>query len=588
LSHDRSIAERRGAAALTIFDWDGPQSRAAGDAGDMVTAGGDSLRDVLDALRPMSRLRDLPTHSFDVDAQTPGHVAVQAFHSRPDLPGAIVRERGRPLGVLSRQLLFREMSRPFAREIFLRRPISVLCGAVPLTTLALPADCSISEAAQAALDRPAALVYEPLQVVFEDRGDEVLDVHVLMLAQARLLASANAEIERQRDAARAASRLKGEFVANVSHELRTPINGIIGMTEILLGTPLEPEQREYAALVRSSADNLLALVNDLLDFERTDAGLFELDPRPFELFTFLGELLAGHRARAQAKNIAFDIVTELKPPFGLRGDALRIGQVLANLLGNAVKFTDRGAVRLEVAAEENGPRQRLRFVVRDTGIGIREQDVPRIFQPFVQADGSLARRYGGTGLGLAISRRIADKMGGQLTVESVHGVGSVFTFEVGLPAAAVAGASPAPDGPVLPVAFPIRVLLAEDHPVNQKVAVHLLETHGMTVAVVANGAQAVAMLERDPEFDLVLMDVQMPEVDGITATRAIRAREAREGGHIPIIALTAHARQDDRVACLAAGMDAYATKPIDRLVLLTLIQELVNGAVSSPAPARAR
>ncbi len=389
----------------------------------------------------------------------------------------------------------------------------------------------------------------------------------LRFAQFRAL-----EIEKRR--AQSESRAKSEFLAMMSHEIRTPINGILGLTHLLLDRPLEAEARDETETIRSSTETLLTILNDILDFSKLEAGRLEVAATDTDLPRLVRGVVELMHARAAEKGVSLAVAVEPETPRWVRVDPMRLRQVLLNLVSNAIKFTERGAVVVAVGAGGD----RLLFRVDDTGIGIAPETLPKLFSEFVQGDATTARRFGGTGLGLAICKRLVGLMGGAMTVESEPGHGSSFRFDLPL----VTGAAPeAVATGQSPVSGALRILVAEDNPVNQKVASGLLRRRGHEVAVAGDGIQAVERL-RAERFDLVLMDMQMPGVDGIEATRRIRALPPPVG-RTPILAMTANAFREDIERCLAAGMDGHVAKPIDPKLLDAALVRYGRLAVAAPA-----
>lgn len=385
--------------------------------------------------------------------------------------------------------------------------------------------------------------------------------------------------------ANAATKTKDAFLANLSHEVRTPLNAIIGLTQLLRRTRLEPEQQNYLNLLDASANNLMTLLNDILDFSKIESGKLSFHIVRFDFLRWIKQATSSYALQAEAKKLGFHLHLDEKLPHFVEGDPQRLGQVLTNLLTNALKFTAQGQIEVTVNLDQNQTdlstqQVRLCIAVKDTGIGVPLQQQNQIFEPFMQADSSITRNYGGTGLGLTICSRLVRQMGGEFSLLSQPREGSQFSFTVVLTLAGSTDVAtprhslPERTNPLLN----LRVLVAEDQPINQLLMGKLLNRFGAHVVFVDNGQIAVEQFESGV-FDLIFMDMQMPVMGGFEATEKIRQYQVGTGKHTPIIALTAHAMPGDKERCLAAGMDAYVSKPVNEADLLHAVDDALRAKI---------
>jgi signal transduction histidine kinase/CheY-like chemotaxis protein/HPt (histidine-containing phosphotransfer) domain-containing protein len=572
----------------------------------------DAMADSLfERLSPSLSVCELPGSDAHVTLDTPAHEVARLFEDAPELVGVIVVERSGCraadsdrekdsrgdgtgiVGVISRAAFLERLSHPYALELYIKRPVAHMLDVIDVEPQIVRADCGVHEAAGLALERPAKRVFDPVLIADPNGCVRLLDVHTILLAQSRLLELANTTIREAMEVAKSASIAKSQFLANMSHEIRTPLTAILGFAENLLDpSASESERRHAVTTILRNGEHLLAILNDILDLSKIEAGKLTVERIKVSPARLAADVIAIMGVRAEAKGLSLALRYGTTIPETIVTDPTRLRQVLINLLGNAIKFTERGGVELHVRLEPRDGEPQLRFDVIDTGIGMDAGQLEKLFEPFSQADGSTTRRFGGTGLGLAISRQLARFLSGDVAVESQPGRGSQFTVTVATgPLAGVAlvddpSGAQRPSGQFEPADFnkvrlSARILLVEDSPDSQILISSFLRKLGAEVEVANNGTsgveKALTALHSSAPFDLVLMDIQMSGLDGYAATRLLR----KEGFRQPVIALTANAMSGDREECLAAGCDDYAVKPINRSELVRQIQTLLTKAKPS-------
>ncbi len=550
----------------------------------------------LDHVTAALTVGELPVSEHRVSPTTPTSVVAELFERHPNLVGVIVGDDAGLLGVVSRSSLLERLSQPFALELYMKRPIRQMHDAIDTDPDVMPAASNIHEAAHAALNRPTARTYEPVVIMGDDGSLRLLDVHILLLAQSRLLELANETIRKAKESAEAASIAKSQFLANMSHEIRTPLTAVLGFAENLLDSASEHDRRIAVKTILRNGEHLLEIINGILDLSKIEAGRLEIERLRVSPVQLAADVASIMRVRADAKNLPLLLKFDGPVPETILSDPTRLRQILLNLVGNAIKFTETGRVELAVTLTDDGTgRKQMEFKITDTGIGMTPEQSAKLFQPFTQADGSTTRKFGGTGLGLAISRPLARMLGGDVTLASVPGLGSVFTVIVDPgpldsvrllenPSEALAAEPEFAVTDLSSVKLAARILLAEDSPDNQVLISNFLRKLGAEVRIAEDGRKAVdlalAAAQSATPFDLVLMDMQMPELDGYEAARHLRAH----GYQRPIIALTANAMGGDQQKCLDAGCNDYASKPIDRLRLVSQILEQLD-RTPNPQPA---
>lgn len=512
-----------------------------------------------------STLGDLELHSASVTPETLVSEVGQCFSDRPELIGLLVQDDQKFYGFLSRHRYFENMTGVSNREDLARQPVGKLIHRFETRPLQLNAKDKIVDAVLTIFNRTSSELYEPVLITCENDEHRFLDVATLVKIQCKILLE-------QKTIAEIANHEKSHFLANMSHEIRTPLNGILGFTDVLRrGVGSKDQQHEYLDVIYKNGEHLLGLINDILDLSKIEAGRMEFEKRNYSPHKIISEVLSTMRVQANEKGLSLECQWTSSVPETIHTDPMRLRQILINLVGNALKFTKQGSIKLIATLDQSQSHPQFRVEVHDTGIGIDAQNLKNIFSPFTQADSSITRSFGGTGLGLTICRQIAEGLGGDLTVESEVDKGSVFRLWID--AGTLDGVrifeTPPTEAFTSNEQFKlgdqgtsylrgIHVLLVDDGKTNRDLVSLVLENAQAKVTCAKNGEEALLKYDRG-EFDLILMDMQMPIMDGYTATRALRSR----GCSLPIIALTANAMRGDRNKCLAAGCSDFLTKPIN-------------------------